>query len=110
MERHILRNCVFLHAIENDLDLPIGTQDAEMLDSRFTDEDVDEARGELFDPDDEQEEDTQADESLVSAWTMKAFEDRAANIYGEYSDHYKSRFRVDTSQPVQQVVEGRSQV
>ena len=93
VERHILRNCVFLHALENDLDLPIGTQDAEMLDSRFTDEDVDEARGELFDPEDEQEEETQPDESLNSASTMKAFEDRASVIYDEYSDRYKRRFR-----------------
>ena len=52
VERHILRNYVFLHAIENDLPLPLGTQDAEMLDSRFTDEDADEAKGSLFDPDD----------------------------------------------------------
>ena len=39
IERHILRNYIFLHAIENDLPLPIGTQDAEMLDARFTDDD-----------------------------------------------------------------------
>ena len=29
VERHILRNYIFLHAIENGLPLPIGTQDAE---------------------------------------------------------------------------------
>ena len=39
VERHILRNCVCLHAIDNDLPLPIGTQDAELLDSRFSDDD-----------------------------------------------------------------------
>ena len=53
VERHVLRNYVFLHAIRNDLPLPLGTQDAEMLDSRFTDEDADQAKGELFDPDDD---------------------------------------------------------
>ena len=36
VERHILRNFVFLHAIENDLPLPIGTQDAGLLDAAFT--------------------------------------------------------------------------
>ena len=41
VERHVLRNYVFLHAIKNGLPLPLGTQDAEMLDSRFTDEDAD---------------------------------------------------------------------
>ena len=39
VERHVLRNYVFLHAIRHDLPLPLGTQDAELLDSRFTDED-----------------------------------------------------------------------
>ena len=43
VERHILRNYVFLHAIENGLPLPIGTQDAELLDTRVYDEDADDA-------------------------------------------------------------------
>ena len=41
VERHLLRNYVFLHALRNGLPLPLGTQDAEMLDSRFTDADAD---------------------------------------------------------------------
>lgn len=32
IERHIARNFVFLHALENDLPLPIGTQNADTLD------------------------------------------------------------------------------
>ena len=47
VERHILRNYVFLHAIRNGLPLPLGTQDAEMLDSRFTDADTDGARSQV---------------------------------------------------------------
>ena len=35
LERHVLRNFVFLHAIENDLPLPIGTQGAELLDGKL---------------------------------------------------------------------------
>jgi len=34
VERHILRNFVFLHAIQNKLALPIGTQDADLRDTR----------------------------------------------------------------------------
>ena len=34
VERHILRNYVYLHAIEHGLPLPLGTQDAELLDPR----------------------------------------------------------------------------
>ncbi len=41
VERHILRNYIFLHAIENGHDLPIGTQDAGLLDPGTKDEDVD---------------------------------------------------------------------
>ena len=39
IERHILRNFVFLYAIEEGLDLPLGTQNADLLDARSTDED-----------------------------------------------------------------------
>jgi hypothetical protein len=44
IERHILRNHIFLHAIENNLPLPLGTQDSGLLDMGNYDEDVDEAR------------------------------------------------------------------
>ena len=51
LERHILRNYIFLHAIEHDLPLPIGTQDSGLLDAGNYDEDVDDenAHAELFD-------------------------------------------------------------
>ena len=55
VERHALRNYIFLHALRNGLPIPVGTQDAEMLDSRFIDEDVDEAQGASADPEDETE-------------------------------------------------------
>lgn len=38
IERHILRNFIYLHAIELGLDLPIGTQDSALLDTRFFDD------------------------------------------------------------------------
>ena len=40
LERHILRNYIFLHGINNQLPLPIGTQDANLLDTRNYDEDT----------------------------------------------------------------------
>ena len=91
VERHVLRNYVFLHAIRNDLHLPLGTQDAEMLDSRFTDEDADQAKGALFDPDDDDQD--EAVEKTGGAWTVSAFEARAAQIYGEYKGRYSRRFK-----------------
>jgi len=43
VERHIQRNAVFLHALEHQLPLPIGSQDAALLDEAFNDEDGDES-------------------------------------------------------------------
>src|SRR6202023_4174765 len=52
LERHILRNFIYLHAIENDLPLPIGTQGAEFLDGKLGDKDIDDLLTQL---DDEEE-------------------------------------------------------
>ena len=41
VERHILRNYIFLHAIEDSLPLPIGTQDIGLLDTWANDQDSD---------------------------------------------------------------------
>ena len=50
IERHILRNCVYLHAITTGQPIPLGTQDLAVLDATNIDEDVDDqtATGELF--------------------------------------------------------------
>ena len=40
IERHILRNFIYLYALEKQLDIPIGTQDASLLDTRNNDEDA----------------------------------------------------------------------
>jgi len=39
VERHILRNLITLYALKNDLDIPIGTQDAVRLDTAISDAD-----------------------------------------------------------------------
>ena len=93
VERHVLRNCVFLHAIRNGLPLPLGTQDAEMLDTRFTD--VDEAQGAFFDPEDYAADGEDETTTLVnnSDWTANGLEKRSAEIYTEYQDTYKKRFK-----------------
>jgi superfamily II DNA or RNA helicase len=45
VRRHILRNYIFLHALENGLPVPIGTQDSSLFDTRTDDHDSD---GTLF--------------------------------------------------------------
>lgn len=49
IERHVLRNFIYLYAIENGLDVPIGTQDAALLDTRFFDDEESQAALELDD-------------------------------------------------------------
>lgn len=92
IERHILRNYIFLHALENDLPLPIGTQDSGLLDSGSYDEDPDDqsADAELFD--DGEDEGTQPSEKLTLV-TASDFEQRAAEIYEVYATKFKSRFK-----------------
>ncbi len=88
IERHILRNYVYLHAIENKLPLPIGTQDAELLDTRFSDdEEVD-----FFENDEEE-----AGKSRVATAgplrTETDFKRRSAEIYADYARLLKNRFK-----------------
>ena len=92
LERHVLRNYVFLHAIENSLPLPLGTLDAGSLDTAIYDEDNDDVcvTGELFEDDD-----TEACtlKSIVAPRSDAEFRQRAAEIYAEYAEHYKKRFK-----------------
>ena len=92
VERHILRNFIFLHAIENDLPLPIGTQGAEMLDTRFTDEDCFPTEGGLFDDEGEGEA-CGVDQNNLSPCSEDDFRRRAAQIYELYAERYNKRFK-----------------
>jgi superfamily II DNA or RNA helicase len=91
VERHILRNFVFLHAIEKGVPLPIGTQDAGLLDAGNYDEDFDDesAAAELFD-DDEADGKTMEPRALRTAADFKA---RAGEVYDQYATQFKKRFR-----------------
>ena len=95
VERHILRNYIFIHAIENRLELPIGTQDADMLDTRNQDED-DSAVGtltNLFSDESDETGDTELLEAASTRWTRAAFAERAAETYGAYKNEYRKRFK-----------------
>jgi SNF2 family DNA or RNA helicase len=88
VERHILRNCVYLHAIGNDLLLPIGTQGAELLDPRFSDDE----EASLFEADDDGQNDARAAASPL----LRAEADymaRAAEVYRDYAGPLKRRFK-----------------
>jgi hypothetical protein len=91
VERHILRNYVYLHAIEKGLPLPIGTQDAGLLDAGNYDEDFDDedASAELLDDDDTEGKAPKPPRTLRS---MADFKARAAEVYEHYSTQFASRF------------------
>ncbi len=92
LERHILRNFVFLHAIEQEFPLPIGPQEAALLDAHIYDEDsetIDEET-DLFDPEEDSNEKVAKPPGLNSAADYKA---RAAEVYAAYSSALKKRFK-----------------
>ena len=93
VERHILRNYVFLHALEHGLPIPIGTQDAALLDTRATDEDQADAQQDFEEeetPTEAAQESTPPDNGLrVEA----DFQRRAAEVYHLYATVQRKRFK-----------------
>jgi superfamily II DNA or RNA helicase len=91
LERHVLRNFVFLHAIEHKAPLPIGPQDAALLDAHVYDEDPENVDQEtdLFDQEDESEQ-------IAKPAGLNSIEDyksRAAEVYAAYSSSLKGHFK-----------------
>ncbi len=91
IQRHLLRNYVFLHALDHNLPLPIGGQGAEFLDSRLYDEDADDtAQDELID---ESEENPVPNDGTGFIFEEEHFKQRAADIYRTYATTIAKRFR-----------------
>ncbi len=87
IDRHILRNQIYLYAIEQGLDLPIGVLDAGLLDLERVDEDAEGVEG---DPED-------LLDGLVEAVAEEANAApgmvRAKAVYQQYATEYKRRFK-----------------
>lgn len=96
VERHVLRNYIFLHAVENDLPVPIGTQDADLLetrdllDTRRNDEDIEDPSQTLALDDNRQEIFVRTNGGFR---TDAQFRGRAAEIYDTYAGQYRKRFK-----------------
>jgi superfamily II DNA or RNA helicase len=108
LDRHILRNYVYLHAIAHDLPLPIGTQDAALLDEVGNDEDEDSLLSQDWEEDPhplapspslgEGEQELQSlSPFLGEGFRVRVsegnFAQRAAEIYYLYRDQYPRRFK-----------------
>lgn len=92
LDRHILRNYIFTYALDNDLPLPIGPQDAEMLDPATNDEDVDSTQL-LFDVDGETEKVREESGEPANASTPEGYSQRAKHAYKLYQTQYQRRFK-----------------
>jgi superfamily II DNA or RNA helicase len=105
LERHILRNYVYLYAIAQHLPLPIGTQEAALLDEVGNDEDEDSLLSQDWEEDPhpltpspslgEGEPEFLAPLFQVGrgAGGEGSFTQRAASIYRLYRDQYPRRFK-----------------
>lgn len=90
IERHILRNHVFLHAIAKGLPLPIGAQEAQLLDASFRDDDIEDVF--LFD-DENGNGEIRSSLPQRRLRTEAEFRKRAAEIYELYSTQFETRFK-----------------
>lgn len=87
IDRHILRNQIYLYAIEHGLDLPLGVLDAGLLDLERVDEDTEGLEGDPEDLLDGLVEAVAEEDSAPDAMA------RAKAVYQQYVTEYKRRFK-----------------
>lgn len=94
IERHVLRNFVYLHALEAGLPVPIGTQDSAALDTRFFDGDAESARSsDLFEDGEDSANGASNGSETPGLRTEEDFRRRAAEVYHLYETREKKRFK-----------------
>jgi superfamily II DNA or RNA helicase len=79
VERHILRNFISLYALENKLAVPIGTQNPELLDTRYEDTDEEDMFG-------------GNGNGGGPLRTEQQFRKRAKEVYELYANQFRKRF------------------
>lgn len=97
IERHALRNFVFLHALESGLPLPIGTQDSAALDPNFFDGDADARTADLFEDAEEPSNGEATDGPTTYGATRPRSEEDfralATKVYQVYASRDRHRFK-----------------
>ena len=91
IQRHIVRNFIYLHAIESGQPLPIGTQDAALFDTREDDLDGDATTtpADFFDGEARSFNHTL---NLSACKTLEDLRQQAAAGYQFLTQHYRTRF------------------
>lgn len=94
VERHVVRNFVYLEAIESGLPLPIGTQDVWTLDSRVTDEDDSQLIApEILGEEDGGESGLDLEDALWAEASGGELRERARRAYEDYVARHGKRFK-----------------
>ncbi len=93
VERHILRNMVTLYAIENALPIPIGTQDAGMLDTSISDLDEEKEYDEIGDFGGGDETIEVGGSFDLNSANLHVFRSKASGIYQSYRTQFANRFQ-----------------
>jgi superfamily II DNA or RNA helicase len=97
VDRHILRNFVYIYAINNNLPLPIGIQDVELLDTNNNDEDVDSEKPVQVSMDYENEnvenDESELDQRQVNRCDNDWYMDCASRVYRYYASRKNKRFK-----------------
>ena len=96
IDRHILRNYIFIYALTNGLPIPIGTQDTLLLNEREYDEDVDAAIGKSVLDDDGNDEAPEGEAGASSTLPLQSVQDyrqRAKILYDLYAGQFRKRFK-----------------
>lgn len=85
VRRHILRNFIYIHALENHLPLPLGTQNSNLFDTRADDRDND---GTLFSEDGN----VPPEMTEITAKSLADFSKAGENGYKILQQHHKHLF------------------
>jgi SNF2 family DNA or RNA helicase len=96
VDRHALRNYVYIYALENGLPLPIGIQSAELLDVSTNDEDTETAeavQAEMDYAEDNQDQGEETINELGHPFTPTWYATQGKRIYEMYRGPLKKRFK-----------------
>jgi SNF2 family DNA or RNA helicase len=96
VERHVLRNYVFLHAIANELPLPVGPQSFDVPDESETDEDAESALPLWLSEDSPEAMESEEDQDEIADQVLRQHEQftaKAAALYSAYNTQFRRRFK-----------------
>lgn len=91
--RHIMRNCVVLHAFETGGEIPIGGQDPAIFDTSLIDGDAESVSTEALLADDDEESAENLPAGIVGLRSEEEFMRVAESVYENFREHHRSHFK-----------------